>query len=262
MLKMKPIDLSSKTILLLGGSGLLGQALLDALVNSGADIIVASRNPGSAKELSSRFKNAGADQIRTHPVDLADEGSVTSLFEYLDGIDVALDGVVYNSVIRPMSSVENSAELWNQSMKVNAEGYFTITREAVRRMSKQGSGSIVGISSIQGLLGSQPELYEGLEMGTAPDYFFHKAGMINYTRYMASIAGKDGVRLNCISPGGIYNEDKPQNETFLKRYARSTMLGRLAQPEEITGAVLFLLSDLSTYVTGTNLVVDGGYTAK
>jgi NAD(P)-dependent dehydrogenase (short-subunit alcohol dehydrogenase family) len=259
---MNQIDLSSKSILLLGGSGLLGQALLDALVDAKANIIVASRNPGSAKELSSCFKNARPDQIRTHQVDLADEASVKSLFDYLDEIDVALDGVVYNSVLRPMSSVENSAELWNQSMQVNSGGYFTITREAIRRMSKQGSGSMVGISSIQGMVGCQPELYEGLEMGTAPDYFFHKAGMINYTRYMASIAGKDGVRLNCVSPGGIYNEEKPQNDEFLKRYARSTMLGRMANPNEITGAVLFLLSDMSTYITGINLVVDGGYTAK
>ncbi|MES2697000.1 MAG: SDR family oxidoreductase, partial [Verrucomicrobiota bacterium] len=96
----------------------------------------------------------------------------------------------------------------------------------------------------------------------SPDYFFHKGGMINLTRYLASHYGPTGVRVNVVSPGGIYNPEKPQAPEFLSRYAPMTMLGRMADAPEIGGAVVFLLSDASTYVTGVNLPVDGGYTSK
>ncbi|MFM7752237.1 MAG: SDR family oxidoreductase, partial [Opitutaceae bacterium] len=125
-----------------------------------------------------------------------------------------------------------------------------------------GGGSIVNISSIYGMVGSNPWLYEGTSMTTAPDYFFHKGGMINLTRHLASHYGPQKVRVNVVSPGGVYNPDNPQAPAFLERYGKMTMLGRMAEAPEVTGAVVFLLSDASTYVTGTNLVVDGGYTAK
>ena len=129
-------------------------------------------------------------------------------------------------------------------------------------MAKQGGGSIVNIASIYGMVGSNLSLYEGTTMTTAPDYFFHKGGMINLTRYLASHYGQQKVRVNVVSPGGIYNPEKPQDDAFLARYAKTTMLGRMAEAGEIGGAVVFLLSDASTYVTGANLPVDGGYTAK
>lgn len=99
-------------------------------------------------------------------------------------------------------------------------------------------------------------------MTAAPDYFFHKGGMINLTRYLASHYGPNGVRVNVVSPGGIFNPEKPQSDAFLARYAKMTMLGRMAEAREIGGSVVFLLSDASTYITGANLPIDGGYTAK
>jgi NAD(P)-dependent dehydrogenase (short-subunit alcohol dehydrogenase family) len=99
-------------------------------------------------------------------------------------------------------------------------------------------------------------------MTTAPDYFFHKGGMLNLTRYLGSHYGSRGVRVNVVSPGGIFNPDAPQPAAFLERYNRLTMLGRMAQAREIAGAVIFLLSDAASYITGANLPVDGGHTAK
>jgi len=107
-----------------------------------------------------------------------------------------------------------------------------------------------------------PWLYEGTAMGAPPDYFFHKGGMVNLTRYLASHYGAKGVRVNAVSPGGIFNPAKPQAPAFLERYGKMTMLGRMGEAREIAGAVVFLLSDASTYITGANLAVDGGYTAK
>ncbi len=99
-------------------------------------------------------------------------------------------------------------------------------------------------------------------MSASPDYFFHKGGMINLTRYLASHYGEMNVRVNVVSPGGIYNPDQPQADAFLERYGKMTMLGRMADAPEIGGSVVFLLSDASTYITGANLAIDGGYTAK
>jgi NAD(P)-dependent dehydrogenase (short-subunit alcohol dehydrogenase family) len=129
-------------------------------------------------------------------------------------------------------------------------------------MAARQSGSLVNIASIQAMLGTNPWLYEGTSMTSPPDYFFHKGGMLNLTRYLASHYGSSGVRVNAVSPGSIQNVAKPLPTEFLTRYNAMTMLGRQARPEEISGAVVFLLSDTSRYITGINLPVDGGYTAK
>ena len=122
-----------------------------------------------------------------------------------------------------------------------------------------GAGSIVNIGSIQAMVGPDFWLYEEVDWGCPPDYFFHKGGMLNFTRYVAARYGPSGVRCNTISPGGYFNE---QDEGFLWRYESRTFLGHMAGDEALKGAVVFLASDASAYVTGANLVVDAGYTAK
>ena len=123
-----------------------------------------------------------------------------------------------------------------------------------------GNGSVVNIGSIQGMIGPSFELYAGTNMGTPPpDYFFHKGGMINLTRYYAALFGPRGVRVNCLSPGGFFNH---QPQPFLGRYEKHTMMNRMADSADLGGCVVFLLSDAAKYVTGANLPVDGGYTAK
>ena len=145
-------------------------------------------------------------------------------------------------------------------MRVNATGVFLMTRVFGEAMCGQQSGSIVNVSSIQGTVGPSLELYEGTNMGDPPpDYFFHKAGMVNLTRYYAALYGRHGVRVNCVSPGGFFNH---QPEPFLSRYCSRTFLNRMADSSDLGGPVLFLLSDAARYVTGANLPVDGGYTAK
>jgi NAD(P)-dependent dehydrogenase (short-subunit alcohol dehydrogenase family) len=127
-------------------------------------------------------------------------------------------------------------------------------------MQKRGSGSIVNIASIHGMIGPNRALYEDLAVdGFLPDYFFHKGGVINFTRFVASYYGPSGVRCNCISPGGI--ESANTNEELRKRYSVRPVLRRMGSPADLVGATIFLASEASLYVTGTNLVVDGGYTS-
>ncbi len=256
-----PFSLDGKIVVQFGGSGLLGRALVGALCNAGATTVVASRNRDA-------LTAAVATERATHPtlaieeVDIAVESSLFALRDRLLAEHGHIDGVVFNAVARVMKGYSDSLAAWEKSMSVNATGFFSVMRIFGDAMAAQKHGSIVNIASMMGMVGMNPHLYANTSGRPSPDYFFHKGGMINLTRYLAAQYGESGVRVNVVSPGGIYNPEKPQPADFLARYAPLTMLGRMADAREIGGAVVFLLSDASTYITGTNLAVDGGYTAK
>ena len=138
--------------------------------------------------------------------------------------------------------------------------FLDITSRACGEVMSK-NGSIVNIGSIQGLVGPDPTIYRGTNMsGFYPDYFFHKGGMVNFTRFIASYYGNRGIRCNCIHPGGFLTDKMP--ETFIRQYSDRTFLGRLANETDLKGIVVFLASDASLYITGANIPVDGGYTAK
>lgn len=256
-----PLNLEGKVVVQFGGTGLLGPALIDALVAAGATVVIASRSRGSLKEIVATHAAAG-HTVHPEEVDQHSEPSLHALRDRILAEHGRIDGVVYNSASRPMKSFGDDLAAWRQSMDDNATGFIATIRVFGDAMAKQGSGSIVNISSMYGVVGMNPWLYEGTSMGAPPDYFFHKGGMINLSRHYASLYGPRKVRVNVVSPGGIFNPDKPQPEPFLSRYGQMTMLGRMADAHEVGGAVVFLLSDAASYITGANLPVDGGYTAK
>jgi NAD(P)-dependent dehydrogenase (short-subunit alcohol dehydrogenase family) len=163
-------------------------------------------------------------------------------------------------VLRPDTTKLPPNKVWEESVRVNAVGLHSITRAFGDAMAARGSGSIVNIGSIYGMVGPTFSFYEGTSMPMgAGDYLFNKGGMINLTRYFAAVYGPRGVRVNCVSPGGFFNN---QPKLFLERYNRKTFLGRMAGTRDLGGPVVFLLADASGYVTGTNLPVDGGFTAQ
>jgi NAD(P)-dependent dehydrogenase (short-subunit alcohol dehydrogenase family) len=158
-----------------------------------------------------------------------------------------------------MKDWDSPAGDFARSMEVNATGMFLMVRAFGDVMAAQGAGSIINISSIQGNIGPDYTLYEGLGWGVPPDYYFHKGGLICFSRYAASKLGPRGVRVNAVSPGGFFNQ---QNPVFVERYNARTFLGRMASATDLMGVVVFLASDASSYITGANIAVDGGYTAK
>jgi NAD(P)-dependent dehydrogenase (short-subunit alcohol dehydrogenase family) len=254
-------SLQAKVIVQFGGTGLLGRALTSALAAAGATLVVASRDRVSLASFAAGEKIAGRT-VQVDEVDIASEASLHALRDRVLARHGRIDGIVFNAVSRPMRAFSDNLAAWKDSMATNATGFFATVRAFGDTMAARKSGSIVNIGSMQGMVGINPWLYEGTPMTASPDYFFHKGGMINLTRYLASHYGLQNVRVNVVSPGGIYNSEKPQAAAFLARYAKTTMLGRMAEAKEIGGAVVFLLSDASTYITGANLPVDGGYTAK
>ena len=254
-------SLEGKVIIQFGGTGLLGRALVAELASTGCTLVVASRNRTALQSLADKERAAG----RTVLIEETDIGSEASLLALRDRVLARhgrIDGIVFNAVSRPMKTMNDDLAIWRASMETNATGFLATVRTFGDAMAAQGAGSIVNIASIYGMVGSNLSLYEGTPMTVAPDYFFHKGGMINLTRYLGSHYGHRGVRANVVSPGGIYNPDTPQPAQFIERYNKITMLGRMAQAREIAGAVIFLLSDASTYITGANIPVDGGHTAK
>ncbi len=257
-------SLQGKVIIQFGGTGLLGPALIRALGQAGATVVVASRNRESLNTIVAS-EHADGHVVHAEEVDSSSEPSIQALRDRVLAQHQRVDGVVYNSASRPMNSFDDGLAAWKKSMDTNATGFFSVMRTFGDVMASQRFGSLVNIASQMGTVGMNPWLYED---GTKPvplpppDYFFHKGGMINLTRYLASYYGTHGVRVNAVSPGGIINTAMPPAPSFLERYGKMTMLGRMADPREICGAVVFLLSDSSTYITGANLPVDGGYTAK
>lgn len=255
-------SLSGKVVIQFGGTGLLGRALVSSLAAAGATLVIASRNGASLAGVAEAERKDGR-AAHVEEIDITAEPSLHALRDRVLATHGRIDGIVFNAVARPMRGYGDVLKHWAASMAVNATGFFGTVRTFGDAMATAGRGSIVNIASMMGMVGMNPWLYE--DSGGAnpsPDYFFHKGGMINLTRYLASHYGSRGIRVNVVSPGGIYNPENPQAPEFIRRYAPMTMLGRMAQAHEIGGAVVFLLSDASSYVTGANLPVDGGYTGK
>ena len=254
-------SLQGKVVVVCGGSGLLGRALVSCIAGAGATLIITSRDRKKLEPAAAAECAAGRS-VQAEEAELESEASVLALRDRVLGVHGRIDGVVYNAASRPMTGWNADLSQFQSSMTTNATGFLATVRALGDAMASKGGGSIVNIASMYGLVGFNPFLYEGTTMATSPDYFFHKAGMINMSRWMATHYGPKKVRVNVVAPGGIYNPDKPQPAEFLGRFARMTALGRMADAREIAGAVIFLLGDASTYVTGATLSVDGGYTAR
>ncbi|MDB6169556.1 MAG: short-chain dehydrogenase [Verrucomicrobia bacterium] len=255
-------SLTGKVIVQIGGPGLLGPALVTALANAGATVVITSRQRAKAEAIAVAERARGFD-VHGEECTPDSEPDVLGLRDRVLAEHQRIDGLVYNAMNYPMRGGWNDdIARWQQSMATNATGYFATVRAFGDAMAARGSGSIVSISSIHGIGGPNPWLYEGTTMKSAPDYFFHKAGMTNLTRFMAAHYGPKGVRANTVAPGGITDELHPDPAEFVARYGKMTALGRMAEPAEVSGAVVFLLSDAASYITGSTLAVDGGYSAR
>lgn len=252
-------SLQGKTAVVTGGSGLYGKQITLALAEAGAKVVIASRNKEQNDKYSTELKAQGYN-IVSEVLDQGDEDSIRSLVERLSK-QGNIDILVNNAVLRTMKSYHDELSNFNKSMEVNGTGIFAMCRAFGDKMAGQGFGSIINIGSYMGLLGADDSLYRDCNFSgyNSPDYFFHKGGMTNLTRFMASYYGPKNVRVNILEPGGFYNGQDPK---FVERYNDRTFLKRMANETDMKGAIVFLASDASAYITGAVIPVDGGYTAK
>ena len=253
-------SLKGRVALVTAGAGpLFGSSISEALAEAGATLITASRSLDTNREFCDRLRAEGFD---AHPMqcDVTSPESIHRLHDEVIEKFGTLDVLVNSALARNGhvgSLEEEDADVLMNSAQGDYIGLFEICRAFLPDMMRQQRGSIINISSIYGVLANDPGLYAGTEMKQPPSYNFVKAGMINYTRYLASYYGRQGVRANCISPGGYFNE---QPKSFVDAYESRVPLGRMMTNDDLKGAVVYLASDASNYVTGQNLLVDGGWT--
>ena len=200
-------------------------------------------------------------QSGTIRMDITDDQSIQTGIDQIVAEFGRIDGLVNNAYPRTKdwgTKFEDiDPESWRTNVDMQLNSYFVCSQKVLKIMATQNSGSIVNIASIYGVVGNDFTLYEEYG-GTSPAaYSAIKGGLINFTRYLASYYGRKGIRVNCVSPGGIFDHQHP---SFVKRYEDKVPMGRLGQPEDIAPAVSFLLSDEAKYITGQNLIIDGGWT--
>lgn len=243
------MKLKDKIILLTGGFGLLGKSILIKLQNEGAFVINADIVAKDTPDFSNMY------------LDITSEDSIQSLFSRIFKKFGRIDGVVNNAYPRTAdwgNKFENiKFNSWKQNVDFQLNSYFLVSQTALKYMKENRSGSIVNISSIYGVVGPDFTLYNGTDMTMPAAYSAIKGGLINLTRYLASYFGPYNIRINCVSPGGVLDG---QPQTFIDNYNNKVPMKRMANPDDISPSVAFLLSNDSTYITGQNLIVDGGWT--
>jgi NAD(P)-dependent dehydrogenase (short-subunit alcohol dehydrogenase family) len=258
---MKTIDLfrlDGRIALVTGGAGIYGTHITRALAEVGAHVVVASRDLDQCRDTADKMSAEGL-KVSAMRLDLGSSGSIAdvcaNIVAEFGRIDILFNNAVARAGGDPTTVTE---EEWERAMRINSTGFFMASKIFGEQMIKQRSGVMVNISSIYGVVGPNFNIYEGTDMTSPANYAFAKGGMINFTRYAASFYGRFGIRVNCVSPGG-FQTDQP--DIFIENYSRQTPLGRMATDDDIKGAAVFLASDASGYITGQNIMVDGGWTA-
>ncbi|WP_308800036.1 SDR family oxidoreductase [Agromyces silvae] len=251
--------LTGKTVLITGGAGLYGSHFARSLAEAGAHVVTTSRDGDRAAATADRLTRDGLEATGL-ALDLADAADVERFTTALGDAVGPVDVLVNNAVHRAGGALEDTTVAnWEATSAVNSRGLFQLTRDVAAGMAERGRGSIVNIGSIYGLVAPEFAIYEGTGLTMPAFYAYDKAGMVGFTRYLAAWLGPRGVRANCLCPGGLLDGQDPG---FVAAYEARVPLGRLAGPDDVTGALVFLASDASAYVTGATLPVDGGWTAK
>jgi NAD(P)-dependent dehydrogenase (short-subunit alcohol dehydrogenase family) len=246
----------------MGACGVLGGAHARLLAEQEARLIIADRPESSV------LQDASSMRIPGIAIDVRQERDVIAGVRQAAEKYGGLDGAIFNAAVtseglsgagdRFAPFEEYPLELWQKAIDVNLTGAFLFARETGKVLKAGAGGSLVNVASVYGVVAPDHRIYEGQPFKSFAAYSASKAGIIGLTRWLATWWGKDNIRVNCVSPGGVYNN---HDERFTAAYGNRTPMGRMADREEITGILVYLLSDSSRYCTGQNFVIDGGLTA-
>ncbi len=267
-------SLKEKVAVVTGGAGLLGAEFCRTLAEAGAAVALVDLNAAAARKVADDLTAAG-HRVRAVPTDITDPASVRAMVQAVLDAFGRLDILVNSAALDPKFDPEAVArgispgrfedyplEQWNAALGVNLTGAFLVTQACVAPMLEQGKqGSIINICSTYGLNGPDQRIYRkagGTQTFKPVYYTVTKAGILGFTKYLAAYYMGTRIRVNALTPGGVFND---HDETFTANYSARTILGRMARKDEMNGALLFLASEASSYMTGGNLVVDGGWTA-
>jgi NAD(P)-dependent dehydrogenase (short-subunit alcohol dehydrogenase family) len=256
-------NLSGRRALITGATGRLGQVFADTLAELGADLVLVDRQGSDFKSLNEDLQRRWEVDIENHTCDLENQAERQELIEKLTHSGLGLNILINNAAFVGTSEIPGwsvpfevqSIETWRRAIEVNLTAVFDISRGMSPLLKASKSGCVINIASIYGMYGPDWGLYEGTSMSNPAAYAASKGGLIQLTRWLATTVAPD-VRVNSISPGGIF---RGQPEEFVNRYKDRTPLGRMANEEDFRGVIAYLSSDLSQYVTGINIPIDGGW---
>lgn len=262
-------ELKSKVIVVAGGAGQIGFSFSKAIANEGANVIIADIDIENAKKKMGKEEKL-FDSIFTYSLDTTDPRGIVEFYDFIYRRYGAVDGLVnsfhYKGNTRRLdedsdffTSVEEyPLSSWDMVMNVNLKGSFLMIKNVLKYMKINGGGSIVNVSSTYGIVSPNKNIYGNSGINSPIAYAVSKAGLLNMTRYIATHYAEFNIRCNTLSPGGVYNN---QDEDFIRNYESMTPMRRMAKDTDYNGGLIFLLSDKSEYMTGANLVIDGGWTA-
>lgn len=263
-------SVKGKVIAIIGATGILGRQYTEFLSSAGANVAIGDINNEGSRELAAKVRRQYKTDPMAYHIDISEEAQIKGYFMELMNKYGRLDVLINNVQTKPEGFYapfeKYSKETLSKVLEANLGGAVISSQQACLIFLKQGYGNIINISSTYGNIGADQRLYEGVQNIYFPDapfsspvsYAITKAGMINLTRYLASYYREKNIRVNCLTPGGVYDN---HDEQFLKNYSYRTLLGRMADRNEYNGAILFLASEASSYMTGSNMIVDGGWTA-
>lgn len=262
-------SIEGKVIAIIGATGILGTQYVKYLSSLGAKIIIGDVDFGSCEKLSRQLNAIGCENYPIK-IDNTDEDSIIHFFAEIYRCCGQLDVLINNAQVKPVgfyAPFENySKETLKEVLDGDLIGVTLACREAAKKFLDQGKGIIINVASIYGIVAADQRLYDGVENIYYPDekfsspvsYAISKAGVVQLTKYLASYYRKQNIRINCLTPGGVFDD---HDATFKEQYSYRTTIGRMADKNEYNGAILFLCSDASSYMSGANLVVDGGWTS-
>ena len=259
------MDLQGRVALVTGGAGHIGRAICEALAELGADIAVLDIDGEVCEEAALRLHTSFGVKTMPMVIDLSQDQMLRSvphvILERFDRLDILVNSaaLVGTSKLKgwAVPLAEQDVDTWRLALEVNLTAAFVLVQACAEALAVSGRGAVINIGSIYGMVGPDMRLYKSGVLGNPAAYAASKGGLLQLTRWLATVLAPD-IRVNAITPGGIWRE---QPEIFCERYKNRTPLQRMATEEDLKGAVAYLASDLSSYVTGHNLVVDGGWTA-
>jgi NAD(P)-dependent dehydrogenase (short-subunit alcohol dehydrogenase family) len=270
-------SLKGKRAILTGATGYFGRAFADALLGAGATVLMFGRDEGAVTSLEGELASRhGKGTVKHYIADCADDASFRSALDAAikdnDGVDVLVNNAFEFSRATgfndPSGSMDRmSRDQWLRGLESGVYWQASAIQMVAPVMKRQGSGSIVNISSMYALVSPDPALYRGKTVFNPPVYSVAKAGLLALTRYVASFYGEFGIRCNALLPGSFPNTDPsafnaPGDDAFMASLASRTALGRVGKVDDLRGALIFLASPASAYMTGQSLVVDGGWTIR
>jgi NAD(P)-dependent dehydrogenase (short-subunit alcohol dehydrogenase family) len=261
MIFPKKFELKNKISVVTGGGGLIGSAVCNALSEAGSRVYIAEIEKQRGKKISNEIKAKGlsAEFIQ---MDIASESSVKEAIARIINKDKKIDIWINNAYPRTSDWGDKFEDVKKGSLKKNVDmhmnGYFICCQKALEEMKKRKKGVLLNIGSHYGVLAPNFSVYEGTNMTMPAAYALIKGGIVNFSRYLATYYAGYNLRVNTVCPGGVFDNQNPE---FVKKYSKLVPLGRMADPNDIAGPVLFLCSDAAAYITGQVVMVDGGLSA-